>query len=194
MYTAVIFDLNGVILQGELLSNCFQSSFGVPKEDFLPALKEIMKIVRQPNTPSVFSLWKPYLTKWGIKFTESELLDFWCSAEKVTPGFLEYLSHLHSLGIKIFILSNNFRERTQYYRQNFPEIFQNIDKVYFSWETGLVKPSVEALNLLLSENNLTPGDCIFFDDSQENVDPATSLGIHAKKWLSLENAKITIES
>jgi HAD superfamily hydrolase (TIGR01509 family) len=193
VYKAVIFDLNGVFLESQLLSQRFEDEFGIKIQDFLPVLKEVMSVVRQPNAPQAFSLWEPHFKKWGLNLSESKFFNFWFSGEKVVPELIEYAKKLHESGVKIFLFSNNFRERTNYYRQNFPEIFQNIDKAYFSWETGKVKPSSEALQALLAENNLVPQDCIYFDDSDFNISISNELGIRGEKWVNLEQVIILIE-
>ena len=189
MYKAVIFDLNGVFLQSEPLSKRFEERFRIATDQFLPALKEIMAIVRKPNAPAAFSLWKPYLDQWQIALTEKEFFDFWFSGEHLVTELIEYAQELKDRGVKVFILSNNFKERTEYYRQSFPQIFQCVDKAYFSWETGFVKPSTESLQLVLSENNLKPEDCIYFDDSDDNIKIAQDLGIKSEKWTNLDEAK-----
>lgn len=194
MFKAVIFDLNGVILIGEYLTLRFNKRFGIPEDNFFPVLKEIMGVVRQPHSPPAFSLWKPYLQNWHIDLSEPEFFDFWFSDEKPLPGFIEYLGQLQKSDIKVFILSNNFKERTDYYRQHYPQIFSSVDKAYFSWETGHVKPSPESLKLLLSENNLRPQDCIYFDDSTANLEMAQKLGINSFKWIDLPSAKKIIEN
>ena len=148
MLKAVIFDLNGIFIQSPKLSDRFQKDFNIEKSLFLPKLSEIMEKVRKPNAEPAFSYWKNVLKEWKIEFTE----------------------------IKVFILSNNFKERADYYEQ-YPWMHEAIDKVYFSWQTGLVKPDVKAWQLVLSENNLKSEDCIYFDDQQKNLNSAESLGI-----------------
>ncbi len=192
MFKAVIFDLNGVFLLSEPLSSRFEEKFDVAKDLFLPALKEIMVVVRQPDAPAAFSLWKPYLDQWQVPLTEQQFFDFWFSGEHLVPELVEYAVCLRNKGIKVFILSNNFKERTEFYRKNFPQIFQCVDKAYFSWETGLVKPSIEALQLILSENHLKPEECIYFDDSDENIKVAQTLGIYVEKWIDLTSAKSAV--
>lgn len=192
MYKAVIFDLNGVFLQSEPLSKRFEEKFGTSKDLFLPVLKEIMAVVRKPNAPAAFSLWKPHLEGWQISLSEKEFFDFWFSGEHLISELVDYTQELKNGGIKVFILSNNFKERTEYYCQNFPQIFQCADKAYFSWETGFVKPSTESLQLVLSENNLKPEDCIYFDDSDDNIKIAQNLGIKSEKWINLEKARKSV--
>jgi len=189
MYKAVIFDLNGVFLQSEPLSKRFEEKFGVTKDQFLPALKEIMAVVRKPNAPAAFTLWKPYLDQWQVSLSEQQFFDFWFSGEYLVPELVEYAQELKNGGVKVFLLSNNFKERTEFYRKNFPQIFQCVDKAYFSWESGFVKPSVESLQLVLSENSLRSEECIYFDDSDDNIKVAQSLGITAEKWTNLVEAK-----
>ena len=189
MYKTVIFDLNGVFLQSEPLSKRFEEKFGVTKDQFLPAIKEIMAVVRKPNAPAAFTLWKPYLDQWQVSLSEQQFFDFWFSGEYLVPELVEYAQELKNGGVKVFLLSNNFKERTEFYRKNFPQIFQCVDKAYFSWESGFVKPSVESLQLVLSENSLRSEECIYFDDSDDNIKVAQSLGITAEKWTNLVEAK-----
>ncbi len=192
MYKAVIFDLNGVFLQSEPLSKRFEEKFGIIKDLFLPALKEIMAVVRKPKCPAAFTLWKPYLAQWQVSLSEQQFFDFWFSGEHLVSELVEYARGLRNGGVKVFILSNNFKERTEFYRQNFPQIFQYVDKAYFSWETGFVKPSVESLQLVLSENSLKPEDCIYFDDSDDNIKIAQDLGIKSEKWTNIDDAKKSV--
>ncbi len=179
MYKAIIFDLNGVFIQSPKLSDRFLEQFGVAPEEFLPALKEVMAMARKPNAGDSFPYWEQYLNKWGVNLSEKEFFDFWFSAEKEVPEMINLAKELKNKGIKIFILSNNFSERANFYDKTFPFLKQIADKIYYSWQTGFVKPNAEAYKLILSENNLNPEECAYFDDSEENIKIAGSLGIKA---------------
>jgi putative hydrolase of the HAD superfamily len=148
----------------------------------------IFKIARKPGVNDSFKLWQPYLKKLGLDIPKEEFFDFWFSGEKLVPDLIEYARKLKKQGLKVFILSNNFKERTNYYRKNFPEIFANIDKAYFSWETGFVKPDPKAYLNILKEHHLEPKECIYIDDSEENIKAAKSLGIITKQH---KNSKFT---
>lgn len=193
MIKAVIFDLNGVFIKSEPLSARFEEKYKVPVDEFLPVLKEIMDEVRKPDAPEAFDLWKPHLQKWGLELSEEELFDFWFSGEKLVPGLVHYVDELKSKGLKVFILSNNLKERTESYRKQFPDFFNKFDGAYFSWETGFVKPDPKAYEKILVENGLRPEECIYFDDSDKNVEVAISLGIQAEKYESFEATKTAIE-
>ncbi|MBI3075256.1 MAG: HAD-IA family hydrolase [Parcubacteria group bacterium] len=192
MIKAVIFDLNGVFIESEPLSRRFEGRYGVPNDEFVAVLKEIMPRVRVPNNESIFSCWKSHFEKWGIKITEQDFLDFWFSGERIVPEVVEYARELRRGGVLVFILSNNFKERTAYYRTHFAELFQNADAVYFSWETGFLKTDSQAYTNVLEKHGLNPEEVVFFDDSQENVSIARSLGIDAHIWRGLKSARTYI--
>lgn len=173
---AVILDLNGIFLQAPKLGARLEQDFGVPNEIFIPKLHEIMHQIRKPGAKSAWSYWGPQLGEWGINFSEKEFWDYWFGAEKVSEQMVSFAKKLRAKSIKVFVLSNNFRERADYYG-HYPWVHEAVDKVYFSFNTGFVKPDVRAWQLILSENNLTSETCLYFDDKDKNVEAAESLGI-----------------
>jgi HAD superfamily hydrolase (TIGR01509 family) len=168
MIKAVIFDLNGIFLQSEKLSDRFEKDFKIDSKIFKTKLMEIMEEVRRPNAQPAFTYWKPILEEWNIKLSEQEFWDYWFNGEIESTKMIQYATYLRDRGVKVFILSNNFKERAEYYG-HYPWIHEAVDKVYFSWKTGFVKPDVKAWQLILSENNLEPEDCIYFDDQEKNL-------------------------
>lgn len=178
MIKAVIFDLNGIFIQSPKLSDRFFQKYGIATEVFLPVLKETMAKVRKPNAGDVFGYWKPYLDKWSVSLTREKFLDFWFSAEQEISELVEIAKQIKTKGFQLFILSNNFSERAAYYTRTFP-FLAIFNKVYYSWQTGFVKPGPEAFRNLLTENKLKSEECVYFDNSQENVEVANNLGIRA---------------
>jgi HAD superfamily hydrolase (TIGR01509 family) len=181
MIKAAIFDLNGIFLQSPKLSHRFEKDFGIAKEVFMPKLSEIMEAVRQPNAGSAFAYWEPALREWNINFSEQEFWDYWFKAEVQSDAMIALAKDLRANGIKVFILSNNFKERAEYYG-HYPWIHDAVDKVYFSWQTGFIKPDLKAWELVLRENNLKPEECIYFDDQDKNIKAAESVGIKAFRF------------
>lgn len=191
---AVIFDLNGTVIQSPKFSDIFCEKFGTPKEVFLPALKEIMAKIRLPNAGSAYTYWKPYLDKWGIKLSEKDFFNFWFSSEKENTEITELAKNLKRQGIKLFILSNNFAERTKYYDENFLFLKELFDKVYYSWQTGSVKSDPRCWQNILTENNLQPEECIYFDDSESNIKTAAELSIKSYLFTNADDIKNIIKS
>lgn len=191
MIKAAIFDLNGIFLQSPKLSDRFEKDFNIPSSVFLPKLSEIMEAVRKPGAGSAFGYWQLILTEWNIKFSEQEFWDYWFGAEVPSLPMIDFAKTLREKGIKVIILSNNFRERAEYYG-HYPWMTEAADKVYFSWQTGFVKPDPRAWQLVLSENNLKPEDCIYFDDQERNLKAAESVGIKSHLFTNEAEMEKTI--
>lgn len=192
MIKAIIFDLNGIFLKSEKLSDRFERDFNIDSQTFLEKLGEIMKEVRKPNSKPAFEYWKPVFKEWNLSLTESEFWNYWFKAEIQSDKMIQCATKLRSRGIKVFILSNNFKERAQYYN-HYPWIHNAVDRVYFSWQTGFIKPDIKAWELVLKENNLNPEDCIYFDDQEKNILASEKAGIKAYLFTNEEEVSSMLE-
>ena len=82
---------------------------------------------------------------------------------------------------KLILLSNTnalhidcIKERVSFYN-DFKSCF---DQFYLSHEIHLRKPNTDIYEFVLSKNSLKAKDCLFIDDTKENTDTASQLGIH----------------
>ena len=190
MIKAIIFDLNGVLLDdGEYFTVRFAREYNLNEEEVKETFFSIMDILRKPDAPCAYELWKPQLDKWNVKLKKEEFFDYWFLLEKIRPGFLEIIDALQEKDKRVFVLSNNFKERSAHYDKAFEDLFDLVDKTYFSWKTGFVKPEIMAFRNLLEENDLDPEDCIFVDDQEKNVDAANSIGIHSFLFADLDECR-----
>lgn len=176
MIHAVILDLNGIFIKSPKLSDRFEKDFKIPSAQFLPKLFEIMEKIRRPHALPAFTYWKPVLESWKISISEEEFWDYWFSAEKPVEEMIELSEKIRKNGVKVIILSNNFKERAEYYG-HYPWLHEAVDKVYFSWQTGFVKPDRRAWELVLKENDLKPQEVLYCDDQEKNTKTAEGLGI-----------------
>lgn len=178
MSKTAIFDLNGVFLISPYLSTRFVGKYGVPREKFLLALSKVMAVARQPGLNSSYALWAPYLDEWNVDLSEDAFFYFWFSAEKENTEMVALAKELKTHDWNLVLLSNNFKERCVYYRQEF-DFLTLFDRVYFSWETGLVKPDIVCYERIMRDFGVVADDCYYFDDSEKNIAVASSLGIHS---------------
>lgn len=193
MKKAIIFDLNGVLIVSPLLSDRFRDEYGVPPGKFLPVLKQAMAQVRAPGAAALYTYWKPHLDEWGIKMSEQEFLDFWFVAEKENTPMVDLVRELKGKGLRLFILSNNLSERAEYYKKNFSFLEELFEKIYYSWQTGFIKPDPRCFELVLKESGLSADDFVYFDDSKENVAVAQGLGIESYLFTGAEGVRQTLK-
>ena len=86
---------------------------------------------------------------------------------------LETMSWLRKEGIEIGLLSNAL--------SNLADTGQTLaaeDKIFVSYELGLLKPDKAIYQSVLARLNAMPEEVIFIDDKRENVEAAKSLGIN----------------
>ncbi len=195
MIKAIVFDLNGVFLQSDYLTKRIEEKYSIPSDESLTVLKESLKDTRLNPEVRIFEYWVDLFKKYNIEVTEDEFLSFWFSGESLVNKFIFLSKKLREKGLSVYIFSNNFKERTEYYRKNFKEIFENVDNAFFSWEIGYVKSDSKAYTNLLSMIKVKPDEIIYFDDSEENIQIAKSLGIRAYLYKDFDSTnKVLVEN
>ena len=99
------------------------------------------------------------------------------------PKVWEKVHALKEKGYHIYLLSNYsqvlFEKHT-----NGASFLQDLDGGIISYQVHMVKPDPAIYQALLQKYNLSPSECIFFDDRKENTDAAQACGIKAVTVLS----------
>jgi 2-haloacid dehalogenase len=101
--------------------------------------------------------------------------------ETVSGVFDENVSLLESLrraGVPNYSITNFSGPKFALAQKIYP-FLAGFDGVIVSGDEGLLKPEPEIYDLLLTRYGLKADDCIFIDDSQENVQGARAVGMHA---------------
>ena len=73
--------------------------------------------------------------------------------------------------------TNTNKIHQEYWEKNFPRVRSSFEQLFVSSEIGLRKPDAEAFEYVLDTISVKPGELLFFDDSQENIEGANKLGI-----------------
>lgn len=184
--------MNGVFIKDSgPLSVRLADKFHIPLDDIYPLLMDTLKKVRSPKADSR-KLWQPVLDKLHLSY--EEFFEFWFHGESLNEELLSFTKELKEKGIKIIILSNNFPERTNHYRQLYPELFQVLDEEYFSWETGNIKPDPKAYSQILDSHPFHPSEYLYFDDKDDYLAAAGQLGIITHKFSDIEDTKSFISN
>ena len=114
---------------------------------------------------------KDFTTAWNsviLNFPEHRLtfIEYLASLKKY---MLILLSNTNALHIAKVIENMSLERYTR-----FKDCF---DKFYLSHEIKMRKPDHSIFEFVLGENNLNAENCFFIDDTKENTDAATKLGI-----------------
>ena len=107
--------------------------------------------------------------------------DNWYRNIPFIEGMPELLKEIKQKGGKLYLLSNISKGFAENYK-NVPalaETFDLFDGLVFSGPIGIVKPSKEIFNYLLSKYNINAEESVFIDDNKNNIEGAQKLGINA---------------
>ena len=98
--------------------------------------------------------------------------------EMLTPmeATIDLLPKIKNLGHNLYFLSNYHQGLSQYIRDKY-SFFELFDGGVFSCDIHMIKPSPGIYRYFLNKYNLTPQDCVFFDDMAENKEAAQKEGI-----------------
>lgn len=179
---AIIFDWGGVCCS--------------PGEPFASqALKDMLQLTADEITDKVRGIYGGYYTGkynqdsfWGaiIKFFDLEenleinpttLSDAYLNSYEVFQDVLDLILELKK-EYKIALLSNLTPEMRDCIRKNHTlEKYFNLEVYSCDHDVQSMKPSPEPFQKVLNKINLLPEDCLFIDDSPENIETAAGIGM-----------------
>lgn len=109
------------------------------------------------------------------------------------PESIDLLKELKFMGYGIYGLTNWSAEKIGYAFANY-SFFSLFDGIVVSGVEKVVKPDRKIYEILLERYSLKPGECVFIDDNQDNVDMAKVLGLNAIRFDNIGNVKEHLET
>lgn len=97
----------------------------------------------------------------------------------------ERIHELKKAGYRIYLLSNYSSRMFHIHTDGLP-FLDDLDGHIISYEVHRLKPDKEIYEALFERYSLNPGECIFFDDRQENVDGGRKCGMEGRVIYSEE--------
>jgi len=182
----IIFDFGGVILNIDYYktSNAF-NNLGVASFD---------DMYSQKNADPLFSnleegklneegFYESFRRSTNLQSTNQEIEGAWNAMllgyRKEALDTLKSIKHKY----RLFLLSNTNIIHLQAFNKIYKDevgqgcLADYFDKIYYSHEIGFRKPNAEAYEYVLKENNLSPSETLFIDDSIQNIETANTLGL-----------------
>ena len=186
MINIVLFDVDGVLLNGESFSVPLERDYGISNAMMQPFFKDTLPS-STIGTADMKQQLEPYLKDWKWQGTVDEFVNYWFEAEHVIDEpLVDYVNTLSASGIACYLATNQEKYRTAYILEKigFQDVF---DGQFVSSEMGVKKPDPEFFRLALERlQPHEPADVLFWDDRQENVDAARAAGMQAELYSSFE--------
>jgi HAD superfamily hydrolase (TIGR01509 family) len=124
----------------------------------------------------------------GCTATDEQIRQAWGLLLRGIPERrIDALRHL-SQRYRMLLLSNTNEVHWQLCQSQLDGIFE---RVFLSYEMGMVKPDKAIFMRMIDESRLTPAETLFIDDSEANCRTAENMGIrtlhvtYGDEWLKL---------
>jgi putative hydrolase of the HAD superfamily len=117
------------------------------------------------------------------KLSKQQITEAWnyiiCDFPSKRLAFIEQLAKEKKY--QLILLSNTNELHIECIKKHisfYDDFKAAFDKFYLSHEIMLRKPDTDIFDFVLNENNLKAENCLFIDDTLENTEAASKLGIH----------------
>lgn len=120
----------------------------------------------------------------GFKMSFEEFTKIWCDIFIENRPEMECLKGLKQK-YRIFLLSNTNELHYKYLLSTFP-VLRLVNGAVLSYEVGAAKPEKKIYLEALKAADAKPHECVFIDDTKENIEAARSLGIRAVLYKNRE--------
>lgn len=193
MIKALIFDIDGVLINSEKLSKKFAREYNIPLKDILPFFDGPFNdcILGKADLKEAIT---PYLRSWGWKKGVDKFLDYWFSVEHImNQELIDCIQNYRKEGIKCFVATNQEKHRAEYIfnKMGFADSF---DKFYFSSNLGHKKPDSDFFAKVVNDlGGIRKEEILFWDDAPENIAGAKEFGINAELFTSFPDFKRRIK-
>ncbi len=129
------------------------------------------------------------LEAWGWRGSVDELLDYWFSYERnIDQPLVEYVRNLKHRDIPSYVATNNDHYRAEWLFDALNVDEEVFSKLYAAGDMGVAKPEHKFFEIIFDDlTNLTPGEVLFWDDSEPNLDAARKFGIQAELYSNFNN-------
>jgi len=185
----IVFDYGDVLSKPSVARPELAAKLGAPLPEFERAYWDLRIPYDAGSTPLEY--WQTVGDALDVPIDEAlsdELtridVEGWGHLEPSSKDLIEALSEA---GASLALLSNAPSVFGEWVRaQDWARLFK---VTLFSGDVRCVKPDAKIFELLLEQLEAEPGDCLFFDDRQSNVDGANAVGLQAHLWNGADAAR-----
>lgn len=192
---AVLFDVGNVLIEWDprhLYRKIFRTPDGAPDEErvewFLGTICTTPWHIRHDLGRSPEEQTSELILRHPEHRTEIEA--FYDRFQEMIPGPIEAIvtakKAMRASGIRTYGLTNFGAETFRDTRERFP-FLKAFDDVVVSGEEGVIKPDPRIFGLCIERFGLIPGQTLFIDDSERNIEAARNLGFETHLFAGPED-------
>jgi len=177
-YQAVVFDMGGVLVELGPLTEILGDDPLSSDEFWVRWLRSpaVRDFERGRCTPDEFG--DRIVTELGLSFDGTEMIRRFAQWPKgLFDGAQSLIAELPD-GIEVGVLSNTNALHWNGQKQHV-EVQALFGRTYLSYLLDMVKPDSEVFDHIVTDLGCTPGEIVYFDDNQMNVDAAIAAGLVA---------------
>jgi len=176
----MLFDMGGVVLSVDFkdIFKAWAKLSTLDESNFLSRFSLDEKYQQhERGTIDAAAFFQYQRDMYALEGTDSEIIAGWNAifGAEITQS-LDAIDAI-SGSIPCYGFTNTNRTHQVYWEAKFPRMHSTFEKLFVSSEIGLRKPDAEAFYYVLNEISVDPEELLFFDDSVENVEGASVLGI-----------------
>ena len=123
---------------------------------------------------------------------KKEINMFWDNIDLAITQFpytKEWIQNMKKQGLHVYILSNYGEWTYRKTKEDALNFLPLVDGDIFSYTIKMIKPEEKIYRTLLDRFQLKPEECVFIDDTAQNIEGAEKLGIHGICFHNIEQAR-----
>ncbi|KUK83415.1 MAG: HAD superfamily hydrolase [Microgenomates bacterium 39_6] len=182
----VIFDLCGVLIDvawqnmGQILK---ENKVGVSEDIFRKTSEEVFQLNKYTSIEYSVDIFLKRLNLQDndtLRKTQISFINNWGEEAKPNVEAIALLNFAKKCGLKTAILSNVFPVKESWKKK---WNIDTVDRFFFSYETGVLKPNKQAFLNVSQAFNISPNRCLVIGDSKKKeIAPANRLGMATIYW------------
>jgi len=187
---AVIFDINGVVIDSTMFSAELEKDYGISRKLLTPFFHGIFQrcLIGEADLKQEIV---PYYQQWGWKGTLNELFDYWFKVEgAIDERIIRTIKKLQQGGKICFAATNQEKYRTEYFKNNMGLKFF-FDEFFSSADLGCKKPEElyykKVFTSIGGKLPVKKKEIFFIDDDAKNIEGAANFGFQTFLYRDFES-------